>query len=45
MVSSGDDEKYSKFTYILDLRSRGHADGLNMGFEGNKTKMTQSYLL
>lgn len=39
MVSSGDDEKYSKFTYILDLRLRGHANGLNMGIEGKKIQV------
>lgn len=36
MVSHGDDEKGSKLTSVLDIRSMQPADGLNMGFEGNK---------
>lgn len=35
MVSSVGDDKYTKLTYILDVKSGGHADGLIMGLEGH----------
>lgn len=41
MVSSVDDDKYTKLAYILDVKTVGHADGLIMGLEGNKKKQLE----